>query len=91
MEQNSGSNHPGVASEKGTRVIRPGVISEDPPLDLPVGDSAILTNRECLWEIAGISAYSALNACTGSRREARHAGTIHANAATASRVAATAA
>jgi hypothetical protein len=42
-------------------------------------------------EIAGISAYSALNACIGSRRDARHAGTIHANAAAASSVAATAA
>lgn len=37
------------------------------------------------------SAYSALNACIGSRRDARHAGTTHANAATASSVAATAA
>ena len=44
-----------------------------------------------LREIAGISAYSALNACIGSRRDARHAGTVHANAATASSVAATAA
>jgi hypothetical protein len=41
--------------------------------------------------IAGKSAYSALNACIGSTRDARHAGTIHANAATASSVAATAA
>ena len=35
--------------------------------------------------------YSALSACIGSSRDARHAGTIHANAATASSVAATAA
>ncbi len=39
--------------------------------------------------IAGISVYSALNACIGSTRDARQAGTIHANAATASNVAAT--
>jgi aspartyl-tRNA(Asn)/glutamyl-tRNA(Gln) amidotransferase subunit A len=47
-------------------------------------------NPWALDQIAGISAYSALNACIGSRRDARHAGTIHANAATASSVAATA-
>jgi len=38
---------------------------------------------------AAISAYSLLNACIGSRRDARHAGTVHAIAATASSVAAT--
>jgi integrase len=37
------------------------------------------------------SAYSTLNACIGSRRDARHAGTIHESAAAASSVAATAA
>jgi ketosteroid isomerase-like protein len=41
--------------------------------------------------VAGISDYPALNACIGSTRDARHAGTIHANAATASSVTATAA
>jgi hypothetical protein len=37
------------------------------------------------------AAYSVLNACIGSRRDARHAGRIHAHAATTSSVAATAA
>jgi len=56
-----------------------------------VSDSTIWRQPRVLGEIAGVSAYSDLNACIGSRRDARHAGTIHANAAAVSRVAATAA
>jgi hypothetical protein len=63
----------------------------DPPSDFSVSDLAILRQLRVPPEIAGISAYSALNTRIGSRRDARHAGTIHANAATASSVAATAA
>ena len=52
---------------------------------------AMMRQLRMLKEIAVISAYSLLSACIGSRREARHAGTMQANAATANSTAATAA
>src|SRR5438445_8194624 len=76
-------------------------IARDPPRTPKSGNLSAAVFAECVGddtpiesasgELAGRSAYSALNACIGSRRDARNAGTIHANAATASSVAATAA
>jgi hypothetical protein len=73
--------------------------SGTPPLGIEQGETKSLRERlgdfarqlRVPREFAEIPVYSDLNTCIGSRRDARHAGMRHANAATARSVTATAA